>query len=250
MSPPMPPEMTDKIIDFMDERPLLLVTSLVAKSWRSRSQSRLYESITLLTPSRLHSFETLIVGSDHLAPYVKGMEIGSLSSHITGPFADIRDYESPTAYISMKNLQVITVQGVIIDGKQENIHETTICRFLAQFPSLTSLHFNHCDIHYSILPPLITVALALSELGILDCSTSGDPDFERAAGEGVQDQYGVGEEVADGGRQAGDEVDGRLQGVGSDDVEQEEIGGIVARAQGEFRKIHELTACTDHYDEE
>lgn len=60
----------------------------------------------------------------------------------------------------------------------------------------------------------------------------------------------MGEEAANGGRQAGDEVDGRVQGVGSDDTEQEEIGGTVARAQGEFRKIQELTACADHYDEE
>lgn len=220
MTPPLPRELIDHIIDQVDMLPVLPVTSLVAKSWLGRSQARIYEDINMLTPTRLRSFETLINDSRHLAPYIKGLKIGHLTPDITGPAATVSDYESPTAFLDMKNLQRITVQGISIVEERGNIYETTIYHFLAQFPSLTSLHFTQCDIHCSILPPLITTALKLSELAILECSACGDQESDKES-----------EALVDGGRE--DEGSKRARGARASELEEEGIDGIRGQAQGE-----------------
>ncbi|KAI0658989.1 hypothetical protein C8Q70DRAFT_916383 [Cubamyces menziesii] len=75
----LPIELWELVIDFLDDEQTLKTTSLVCKAWLSRSRLNLFRTIELCLPRHLDYFQTLLLDSPHLAPYLETVDVSENS---------------------------------------------------------------------------------------------------------------------------------------------------------------------------
>ncbi len=76
MQLPIPPELSDQIIDHLDQDKLTLAScSLVSRSWHNRSRYRLFHSILIRESSRLEAFLAYLPSAS-IRTYVRNVTLG------------------------------------------------------------------------------------------------------------------------------------------------------------------------------
>lgn len=76
---PFPAELTEAIIDFVDDEQTLRATSLVCKAWVARSRYNLFRVVELCLPAHLDRFNGLLASSPHIAPHIKEIAVSENS---------------------------------------------------------------------------------------------------------------------------------------------------------------------------
>ncbi|KAI0718356.1 hypothetical protein C8T65DRAFT_83652 [Cerioporus squamosus] len=76
---PLPTELIETIIDFVDDEPTLQATSLVCKAWVARSRFNLFRIVELWLPTHLDRFISLLASSPHIAPHIKEIYVSENS---------------------------------------------------------------------------------------------------------------------------------------------------------------------------
>ena len=150
--PELPPELTDRIIDFLHDEPKTLAAcSLVARSWTIASRYHLFSMVVLINPERRAKFERLIQISPTMIQYIRGV------------FIDVDGIYS-TRWISVcarfTSLQHIMMNGVVAPPWRSEA--AVISRVARNITSFTlSLAIVHRDDVWPIIrtfPNLVSLA--------------------------------------------------------------------------------------------
>lgn len=162
----LPQELIDHIIDSL--RHDWPETSLVAKSWTTRSQRNLFHEVTIDSLRRLRRFETLVCSSPHLSSYVVELTLGSLA-HVPETDVNILSYMQSPVYSRMERLRDVAFRGFFIGDMESRVNRGSLSMFLSQLPALTAIAFTNCEMHHNALYSIFMLPVSLSLLYLNGC---------------------------------------------------------------------------------